>query len=140
MQGGLQSHRQRLRLQIRATQVRGRPGSWAERCRLYLHACQARLLLALPERSARQPTHHCDSRSKASPSLRWPPPHPHPPTHSPTVQCQAPPGRTYWSAPLELDALGGAAVVSVPAPLLPPTAAIPAARAAYPLSGVEGPP
>lgn len=36
---------------------------------------------------------------------------------------------------MELDALGGAAVVTVPSPLLPPTAAIPAARAAYMMSG-----
>ncbi|PSC70464.1 Methionine gamma-lyase isoform A [Micractinium conductrix] len=50
------------------------------------------------------------------------------------TQCQAPPGRTYWSDPVELDALGGAAVVTVPSPLLPPTAAIPAARAAYQMS------
>ena len=35
---------------------------------------------------------------------------------------------------MELDALGGAAVVAVPSPLLPPTAAIPAARAAYTMS------
>ena len=52
-----------------------------------------------------------------------------------TVQCQAPPGRTYWSEGVELDAMGGAAVVAVPSPLLPPTAAIPAARASYQMSG-----
>lgn len=50
------------------------------------------------------------------------------------TQCKAPFGRTYWSDPVELDGLGGAAVVAVPAPLLPPTAAIPAARAAFMLS------
>ena len=54
------------------------------------------------------------------------------------TQCQAPPGRSYWSDPVELDALGGAAVVTVPSPLLPPTAAIPAARAAYMMSGEAG--
>ena len=35
---------------------------------------------------------------------------------------------------VELDALGGAAVVAVPSPLLPPTAAIPSPRAAYTMS------
>eukprot|EP00887_Chlorella_sp_A99_P007395 scaffold2.g7395.t1 len=50
------------------------------------------------------------------------------------TQCKAPFGRTYWSDGVELDALGGAAVVAVPAPLLPPTAAVPAPRAAIVLS------
>ena len=54
------------------------------------------------------------------------------------LQCKAPAGRTYWSDSVDLDALGGAAVVTVPSPLLPPTAAIPAARAAYMMSGAEG--
>lgn len=32
-------------------------------------------------------------------------------------QICAPPGQTFWSDPVRLDALGGAAVVSVPCPL-----------------------
>ena len=39
--------------------------------------------------------------------------------------CAAPPGRTFWSSPVQLDALGAAAVVSVPAAM--------AARAGTPL-------
>ncbi len=31
--------------------------------------------------------------------------------------CTAPPGHTFWSAPVQLDALGAAAVVVVPAAL-----------------------
>ena len=32
-------------------------------------------------------------------------------------QMKAAPGRTFWSTPVRLDALGGAAVVAVPSPL-----------------------
>jgi len=45
-------------------------------------------------------------------------------------QMKASPGHTFWSDPVRLDALGGAAVVSVPSPLQGATTAT-GARAAY---------
>jgi hypothetical protein len=51
------------------------------------------------------------------------------------TQCKAPEGRTYWSDSVELDAtVGGAAVVTAPAPLLPPSCPLPAPKAAYMMS------
>lgn len=51
------------------------------------------------------------------------------------TQCRAPEGRTYWSDSVELDAaVGGAAVVTAPSPLLPPAAQLPAPKAAYMMS------
>ena len=47
---------------------------------------------------------------------------------------RAPYGRSFWSAPLQLDSLGGAAIVSVPCPGPSPSYAQPDARAAYALS------
>ena len=47
------------------------------------------------------------------------------------TQNRARPGGTYWSDSVEVDALGGAAIVTVPSPLLPPIAPLPAERAAY---------
>ena len=47
---------------------------------------------------------------------------------------RAPYGRSFWSEPLQLDALGGAAIVSVPCPGPSPSYAHPDARAAYALS------
>ena len=47
---------------------------------------------------------------------------------------RAPYGRTFWSEPLQLDSLGGAAIVSVPCPGPSPSYAQPDARAAYALS------
>ncbi len=47
---------------------------------------------------------------------------------------RAPYGRSFWSEPLQLDALGGAAIVSVPCPGPSPSYAQPDARAAYALS------
>ena len=46
-------------------------------------------------------------------------------------QIQAPPGRTFWSTPVQLDAVGGAAVVSVPCPLQGPPSSAVDHRAAY---------
>ena len=47
---------------------------------------------------------------------------------------RAPYGRSFWSEPLQLDSLGGAAIVSVPCPGHSPSYAQPDARAAYALS------
>ena len=47
---------------------------------------------------------------------------------------RAPYGRSFWSEPLQLDAQGGAAIVSVPCPGPSPSYAQPDARAAYALS------
>lgn len=47
---------------------------------------------------------------------------------------RAPYGRSFWSEPLQLDALGGAAIVSVPCPGPSPSYAHPDARAAYALA------
>lgn len=47
---------------------------------------------------------------------------------------RAPYGRTYWSEPVQLDSLGGAAVVSVPCPLAGPSSVMPDPRSAYMLS------
>ena len=47
---------------------------------------------------------------------------------------RAPYGRSFWSEPLQLDSLGGAAIVSVPCPGPSPSYAQPDARAAYALS------
>lgn len=47
---------------------------------------------------------------------------------------RAPYGRSLWSEPLQLDALGGAAIVTVPCPGPSPSYAQPDARAAYALS------
>lgn len=47
---------------------------------------------------------------------------------------RAPFGRTYWSDPVQLDSLGGAAVVSVPCPLAGPSSMMPDPRSAYMLS------
>lgn len=47
---------------------------------------------------------------------------------------RAPYGRTFWSEPVQLDSLGGAAIVSVPCPGPSPSYAQPDARAAYALS------
>ena len=46
----------------------------------------------------------------------------------------APRGQTYWSAPVALDALGGAAVVPVACPIVPTAGAHGYPRAAYLLS------
>ena len=46
-------------------------------------------------------------------------------------QIQAPSGRTFWSTPVQLDAVGGAAVVSVPCPLQGPPSSTVDHRAAY---------
>lgn len=46
----------------------------------------------------------------------------------------APLGRTYWSDPVQLDSLGGAAVVSVPLPTAGPASVITDDRSAYMLS------
>ena len=45
-------------------------------------------------------------------------------------QMKAAPGHTFWSNPVRLDALGGAAVVSVPSPMQG-ASAVAGARAAY---------
>ena len=59
----------------------------------------------------------------------------HAPLPAAVLQCKAPEGRTYWSDSVELDTtVGGAAVVSAPAPLLPPSCPLPAPRAAYVMS------
>ena len=115
--------------------------------KLRLPACPpTRLPACLPAcPSACLPARLCAAARCSAPHAAWggqhKPAHQMLPVHYPSamhsVQCQAPPGRTYWSDPVELDALGGAAVVTVPSPLLPPTAAIPAARAAYQMSGVR---
>ena len=47
---------------------------------------------------------------------------------------RAPYGRSFWSEPLQLDAQGGAAIVSVPCSGPSPSYAQPDARAAYALS------
>ena len=47
---------------------------------------------------------------------------------------RAPYGRSFWSEPLQLDSLGGAAIISVPCPGHSPSYAQPDARAAYALS------
>ena len=49
-------------------------------------------------------------------------------------QIRAPPGRTLWSSPVHLDALGGAAVVSVPCPMSGTASAVLDHRAAYVLA------
>jgi hypothetical protein len=46
----------------------------------------------------------------------------------------APWGATYWSDAVQLDALGGAAVVSVPCPAAGPAHTLPDPRAAYMLT------
>jgi hypothetical protein len=46
-------------------------------------------------------------------------------------QMKAASGQTFWSNPVRLDALGGAAVVSVPSPLQGATATTTGARAGY---------
>lgn len=47
---------------------------------------------------------------------------------------RAPYGLTYWSDPVQLDSLGGAAVVSVPCPSAAPSSALHNPRATYMLS------
>lgn len=146
MQGGLRSHRpHRLRLQIRATQVRRLAAAGTD---VRVPHCQAAWFDLQPSHAGRQRQSSAGGRSSRSTAaqpahgmhsrMTVPPTTPFAWVCLPAIslQCQAPPGRTYWSEGVELDAMGGAAVVAVPSPLLPPTAAIPAARASYQISGL----